>query len=49
MDTWWLFYKINIFLVLFFKTLRYKILENGAVESGDQYLGKHGWEKGKHL
>ena len=24
-------------------------IENGAVESGNQYLGKHGWEKGKHL
>jgi hypothetical protein len=24
-------------------------IENSAVESGDQYLGKHGWEKGKHL
>jgi hypothetical protein len=23
-------------------------IEEGAVESGDQYLGKHGWEKGKH-
>lgn len=23
-------------------------IENGAVESGDQYLGKHGWNKGKH-
>lgn len=23
-------------------------LENGAIESGDQYLGKYGWEKGKH-
>lgn len=23
-------------------------LEDGAVESGDQYLGKYGWEKGKH-
>ncbi|MDG1502193.1 MAG: carboxymuconolactone decarboxylase family protein [Ulvibacter sp.] len=24
-------------------------IENGAVESGNQYLGKYGWEKGKHL
>lgn len=24
-------------------------IEGGAVESGEQYLGKHGWEKGKHL
>jgi uncharacterized peroxidase-related enzyme len=24
-------------------------IEDGAVESGEQYLGKHGWEKGKHL
>ena len=24
-------------------------IEGGAVESGDQYLGKHGWEKGKHI
>ena len=24
-------------------------IEIGAVESGNQYLGKHGWEKGKHL
>jgi alkylhydroperoxidase family enzyme len=24
-------------------------LEDDAVESGEQYLGKHGWEKGKHL
>jgi uncharacterized peroxidase-related enzyme len=24
-------------------------IENGAVESGKQYLSKHGWEKGKHL
>jgi uncharacterized peroxidase-related enzyme len=24
-------------------------IENGAVESADQYLGKHGWEKGKHV
>jgi hypothetical protein len=23
-------------------------IEDGAVESGNQYLGKHGWEKGKH-
>jgi len=23
-------------------------IENGAVESGEQYLGKHDWEKGKH-
>lgn len=23
-------------------------LEDGAVESGETYLGKHGWEKGKH-
>ena len=23
-------------------------IEEGAVASGDQYLGKHGWEKGKH-
>ncbi len=23
-------------------------IEEGAVESGNQYLGKHGWEKGKH-
>lgn len=24
-------------------------IEEGAVESGEKYLGKHGWEKGKHL
>ncbi|WP_159022195.1 carboxymuconolactone decarboxylase family protein [Formosa sp. L2A11] len=24
-------------------------LENGAIESGEQHLGKHGWEKGKHI
>jgi uncharacterized peroxidase-related enzyme len=24
-------------------------IEDGAVESADQYLGKHGWEKGKHI
>lgn len=24
-------------------------IEHGAVESGEQYLGKHGWEKGKHI
>ncbi len=24
-------------------------IEGGAVESGKQYLGKHGWEKGKHI
>ncbi|CAI8339273.1 MAG: Uncharacterised protein [Flavobacteriaceae bacterium] len=24
-------------------------IENGAAESGKQFLGKHGWEKGKHL
>lgn len=24
------------------------VLEDGAVESGKQYLGKYGWEKGKH-
>lgn len=24
-------------------------IEQGAVESGEQYLEKHGWEKGKHL
>ena len=24
-------------------------IEDGAVESGDKYLGKHGWNKGKHL
>ena len=24
-------------------------IEEGAVESADQYLGKHGWEKGKHI
>ncbi len=23
-------------------------IEEGAVESGDQYLGKHGWNSGKH-
>jgi len=23
-------------------------IEEGAVESGEQYLGKHGWNKGKH-
>jgi hypothetical protein len=23
-------------------------IEGGAVESAEQYLGKHGWEKGKH-
>ncbi len=23
-------------------------IESGAVESAEQYLGKHGWEKGKH-
>jgi len=23
-------------------------IEDGAVESGEQYLGKTGWEKGKH-
>ncbi|QBA65281.1 carboxymuconolactone decarboxylase family protein [Muriicola soli] len=24
-------------------------IEGGAVESAEQYLGKHGWEKGKHI
>ncbi len=24
-------------------------IEDDAVESGNQYLGKHGWEKGKHV
>ena len=24
-------------------------LEKGAIQSGKHYLGKHGWEKGKHL
>ena len=24
-------------------------IEDGAVESGEQYLGKHGWNKGKHV
>lgn len=24
-------------------------LENDAIESGNKYLGKHGWNKGKHL
>ena len=24
-------------------------LEDGAIESGVQYLGKHGWNKGKHV
>ncbi len=24
-------------------------IEDGAVESGEKYLGKHGWEGGKHL
>ena len=24
-------------------------IEEGAVLSGQQYLGKHGWNKGKHL
>ncbi|MBU2949740.1 carboxymuconolactone decarboxylase family protein [Tamlana agarivorans] len=24
-------------------------IESDAVESGEQYLGKHGWEKGKHI
>jgi len=24
-------------------------IEGGAVESGEQYLGKHGWNKGKHV
>ena len=23
-------------------------IENGAVESGEKYLSKHGWNKGKH-
>jgi uncharacterized peroxidase-related enzyme len=23
-------------------------IEQGAIESGEKYLGKHGWEKGKH-
>ncbi|NJX13912.1 carboxymuconolactone decarboxylase family protein [Tamlana crocina] len=23
-------------------------IEDGAVESGEKYLGKHGWERGKH-
>ena len=23
-------------------------IEEGAVESAGQYLGKHGWDKGKH-
>jgi hypothetical protein len=23
-------------------------IEDDAVDSGKQYLGKHGWEKGKH-
>ena len=23
-------------------------IEEGAVESGEQYLGKHGWNEGKH-
>ncbi len=25
------------------------MVEEGAIESGEQYLGKHGWEKGKHV
>jgi len=25
------------------------IIEEDAVESGDQYLGKHGWNRGKHV
>lgn len=25
------------------------ILEDAAVESGEKYLGSHGWEKGKHV
>lgn len=24
-------------------------IEGGAIESGNQYLGKHGWEEGKHV
>jgi len=24
-------------------------IEDDAIESGNQYLGKHGWEKGKHV
>ncbi|CAM1359483.1 Uncharacterized peroxidase-related enzyme [Tenacibaculum sediminilitoris] len=24
-------------------------IEDGAVESGEQYLGKHGWNEGKHV
>jgi uncharacterized peroxidase-related enzyme len=24
-------------------------IEDGAIESGTQYLGKYGWEKGKHI
>lgn len=24
-------------------------IEDGAVESGEHYLGKHGWNKGKHI
>lgn len=24
-------------------------LEEGAVESGKQYLGNHGWNRGKHV
>lgn len=23
-------------------------IEKGAIESGEQYLGKHGWNRGKH-
>jgi hypothetical protein len=24
-------------------------LENDAIESGNHFLGKYGWEKGKHI
>ena len=24
-------------------------LEGDAIDSGEKYLGKHGWEKGKHI
>jgi len=37
------------FFLLIFKNFALAVIEDGAVESGDQYLGKHGWNKGKHL
>jgi hypothetical protein len=45
---WWLFEKIKNFFLLIFLNFPLLCPIKGAVESGEQYLGKRGWHKGKH-